>query len=297
MVQANGADQAPQQSVTEAQQAQSDHVQSEKPEGQPTEAKPKGGSETKYEVEWNGQRIALTQDELLKHAQMGVDYTKKTQALADERKRLEESSARFQQFQEFDAWLTDPRNAPKADKIRDIILGKIEEDQPQDEGPDLGLEEEESSDIKVLLKKTMSRLEAMEKAEEERRKSSEEASKKAKLDSIRKQVLASIEGSEVLKDMDKEYTFRSVVQAMQFAQTEDPGLAIKFVEANIKSLLDKKRGEWISSKEKDAETTVSDSPKGGVPHIVPKWEPKVGNLKHGHTRRAVTEFLKNSSRE
>lgn len=54
-------------------------------------------AEATFEIVVNGQKKQVTQSELIKLAQMGEDYTKKTQALADQRRQFEAEVQQFRQ--------------------------------------------------------------------------------------------------------------------------------------------------------------------------------------------------------
>ena len=51
-------------------------------------------SESLFEITHNGEKVKLSKEELLEHAQKGFDYTSKTQTLAEQRKALEEEKER-----------------------------------------------------------------------------------------------------------------------------------------------------------------------------------------------------------
>jgi hypothetical protein len=68
----------------------------EQAESTPQENKP---DEPKYKIRVANEDIEMPLSEILKRAQMGEDYTRKTQKVAEERKQLEE------QRQQFDEWM------------------------------------------------------------------------------------------------------------------------------------------------------------------------------------------------
>jgi hypothetical protein len=63
---------------------------------QPTEPQ----AEPTFEITVQGEKKQVTQSELIKLAQMGEDYTRKTQALADQRRQFEAQVQQFQQRQQ-----------------------------------------------------------------------------------------------------------------------------------------------------------------------------------------------------
>ena len=73
----------------------------ESEEGQPTETEPENEAQEPqmYIVKVDGQEIQVPLEELLNGYQRQADYSRKTQALADERRHLQEQMARYQQHQ------------------------------------------------------------------------------------------------------------------------------------------------------------------------------------------------------
>jgi len=68
----------------------------------------------KFEIEWNGEKKALSRDEIKELAQKGFDYTRKTQQLADERSRIQVMAQAIQQTAAMQAALVDDVGEAKA---------------------------------------------------------------------------------------------------------------------------------------------------------------------------------------
>lgn len=75
--------------------------QPQEPQGQAvTQPTPEPQTEPTFEITVQGEKKQVTQSELIKLAQMGEDYTRKTQALADQRRQFEAQVQQFQQRQQ-----------------------------------------------------------------------------------------------------------------------------------------------------------------------------------------------------
>lgn len=75
--------------------------QAQEPQGQAvTQPTQEPQTEPTFEITVQGEKKQVTQSELIKLAQMGEDYTRKTQALADQRRQFEAQVAQFQQRQQ-----------------------------------------------------------------------------------------------------------------------------------------------------------------------------------------------------
>lgn len=75
--------------------------QPQEPQGQAvTQPTQEPQTEPTFEITVQGEKKQVTQSELIKLAQMGEDYTRKTQALADQRRQFEAQVQQFQQKQQ-----------------------------------------------------------------------------------------------------------------------------------------------------------------------------------------------------
>jgi len=72
----------------------------EAPEGAEA-AEEEEGEEPVFTITHDGKEVALKQSEILKQAQLGFDYTKKTMALAEERKALEPIKAKAEELRQY----------------------------------------------------------------------------------------------------------------------------------------------------------------------------------------------------
>lgn len=77
-----------------------DEPQKKEPQGQAVTQPTVPDSEPTFEITVQGEKKQVTQSELIKLAQMGEDYTRKTQALADQRRQFEAQVQQFQQRQQ-----------------------------------------------------------------------------------------------------------------------------------------------------------------------------------------------------
>jgi len=84
------------------------------------DAEPESGQ--KYVIKWQGQEKEVTQEELISLAQQGFDYTKKTQALAEERDQLAPYQGLAKQIQ---------ANPHLAQQIAAIMAGQQPQQEPK----------------------------------------------------------------------------------------------------------------------------------------------------------------------
>jgi uncharacterized protein YehS (DUF1456 family) len=85
---------------------------------------------SKHKIKVSGEEIELTLEQLKQRAQMGEDYTRKTQAVSDERKKVEAEKARVQEIlQELEASkINKPAEPPAQQPAPPIVQGDAEED-------------------------------------------------------------------------------------------------------------------------------------------------------------------------
>lgn len=88
-----------------ADQASDELTADDLPEVTDDEAAPQSASDDVYEIIHNGQPVKLTRDELTLHAQQGFDYTRKSQALAEQAKNLQQQFQRVQQIEQIQVQL------------------------------------------------------------------------------------------------------------------------------------------------------------------------------------------------
>lgn len=83
--------------------------------------------ESKFKIKVDGQELEVTQDELIKLAQEGKDYTKKTQALAEDRKALKAEETRLAGMKTIvDQMDADPKLKEALNKVyNDHLSGRV----------------------------------------------------------------------------------------------------------------------------------------------------------------------------
>lgn len=108
--------------------------------GQPGE----GASQSEFEITVAGQKVKLTRDQVLEHASKGHDYTRKTQELADQKRRMEAEYSRRLQTElakALDAQRRAPAEEQEQDPLADIRSRQDRiEQRIQDEKLDAALE-------------------------------------------------------------------------------------------------------------------------------------------------------------
>lgn len=234
------------------------------------------------EINYRGNPVKLSKEQLIALSQKGFDYENKMAA-------LKETSADYAGYEAMRDWMEE--NPDKAEKIQAIIQGQETEIAPKEEEQDedwLTTFDEDEEDIPKKKQRTESdaELQALKRQVAEMR-----AEREAKKAEQQTKAMGEFLQNEVAKYPELvefgELAFAPILGVLASRPDVDPAQVVKVVAAQYKDKLKEIRGGYVKKKKESLEHVPLDKPQGSNPTILRKKTFSGKDLDTGDLRRAV----------